>query len=76
MFVILNVCRCDKVKVLLIISIDGKEFFKSVCVYVDENFIYRVGEMIVVEDFNENRWKELIIGIYFFLIREEVIGYL
>ncbi|AXU73015.1 TPA: pentapeptide repeat-containing protein [Clostridioides difficile] len=71
-----NACRCDKAKVLSITSIDGKESFKSARAYADENFIYRVGETIVAEDFNENRWKESTTGIHFFLTREEAIGYL
>ncbi|WP_265324151.1 DUF5758 domain-containing protein, partial [Clostridioides difficile] len=54
----------------------GKESFKSARAYADENFIYRVGETIVAEDFNENRWKESTTGIHFFLTREEAIGYL
>lgn len=71
-----NACRCDKAKVLSITSIDGKESFKSARAYADENFIYRVGETIIAEEFNENRWKESTTGIHFFLTREEAIGYL
>ncbi|KPI48520.1 pentapeptide repeat-containing protein [Clostridioides difficile] len=71
-----NACRCDKAKVLSITSIDSKESFKSARAYADENFIYRVGETIIAEEFNENRWKESTTGIHFFLTREEAIGYL
>ena len=71
-----NSCRCDKAKVLSIKSIDCKESFEEATSYIDENFIYKVGELAIVENFNEDRWVESTTGIHFFMTREEAIGYL
>ena len=71
-----NSCRCNKAKVLLIKSIDSSQYFEEATSYVDENFIYRVGEWVIAENFNENRWVDSTTGIHFFMIREEAIGYL
>lgn len=71
-----NHCRCDKAKVLSIKSLDGNEYFQEAFSYVDENFIYRVGEWVKAENFNEDRWISSTTGIHFFMTREEAIGYL
>jgi len=36
----------------------------------DASFIYRVGEIIEVPDFDDNRWNECSTGIHFFINRE------
>lgn len=71
-----NSCRCDKAKVLTIKSIDCEQSFDEATSYVDENFIYKVGQWVVAKDFNENRWVESTTGIHFFMTREEAVGYL
>lgn len=71
-----NSCRCDKAKVLSIKSEDSTESFEEATSYVDESFIYKVGEWAIAENFNEDRWVESTIGIHFFMTREEAIGYL
>lgn len=71
-----NSCRCDKVKVLSIKSVDCSQSFDEATSYVDENFIYKVGKWVIAENFNENRWVESTTGIHFFMTREEAIGYL
>lgn len=72
----MNTCRCDKAKVLSIRSLDGKQNFREATSYVDENFVYRVGEYVIVEDFNEDRWFDSTTGIHFWLTREEAAGYM
>lgn len=71
-----NTCRCDKAKVLTIKSIDCKDSFDEAISYVDENFVYKVGQWVKAENFNEDRWVESTTGIHFFMTREEAIGYL
>ncbi|WP_425547706.1 pentapeptide repeat-containing protein [Asaccharospora irregularis] len=71
----LHTCRCNKAKVLSIKSIDYKESYDWARSFVDENFIYRVGEMMEVKDFNEDRWMDSTTGIHFFMTREEAIEY-
>ena len=68
-------CRCDKAKVLSIESLDGKEKFTEVESDFDSNFIYKVGEIVKVDNFCEDRWKECAAGIHFFITRQEAINY-
>ncbi|MEF9840469.1 MAG: pentapeptide repeat-containing protein [Lachnospiraceae bacterium] len=71
----LPTCRCSKAKVLSIHSIDYKESYEWACSFVDENFIYKVGEIAEVKDFNQDRWMDSTTGIHFFMTREEAIAY-
>jgi len=69
-------CRCNKAKVLDIQSIDGSApKVNEVASYYDKSFIYRVGETVFVNDFDEDRWNECSTGIHFFINREEAIRY-
>lgn len=68
-------CRCDKAKVLDIINIKtGKEITKIASDY-DKNFIYEVGKIVEVKDFDEDRWNECSTGIHFFINKENAINY-
>ena len=68
-------CRCDKAKVLDIEDINtGKKIEKTKSDY-DPEFIYRVGEIITAEDFDDNRWNECAPGIHFFMNKENAINY-
>ena len=71
-----NEVKCDKAKVLSIKSIDYKENYSEAHSYVDENFKYRVGEMVYAENFNPHRFAESGGGIHIWLTREEAIAYL
>ena len=69
-------CRCDKARVVAIENIDGSESrITEVCSNHDKTFIYRVGEVVSVDNFNENRWEECAPGIHFFITREEAVRY-
>ena len=68
-------CRCDKAKVLEITDIVTGEKINSVSSEYDENFIYTVGEIIKVDDFDEDRWNECSTGIHFFMNKENAINY-
>ena len=69
-------CRCDKARVVAIENIDGLESrIKEVSSNYDKEFIYRVGEIVSVKDFDENRWNECAPGIHFFITREEAVRY-
>ena len=68
-------CRCDKAKVLSITNIKtGKEISKIASDY-DKNFIYEVGKIVEVKDFDEDRWNECSTGIHFFINKESAINY-
>lgn len=68
-------CRCDKAMVLNIESIDGEEKFTEVESNYDSNFIYKVGEIVKVDNFCEDRWEECSTGIHFFITKQEAINY-
>ena len=68
-------CRCDKAKVISITSLDGKENFTTAYSYYDRFFQYTVGETVVIDDFDEDRWNECSTGVHFFITREEAIDY-
>ena len=68
-------CRCSKAKVLSITNIENTEEYNEVVSFHDKSFVYRVGEIVEVKDFDENRWNECSTGIHFFLTREEAVKY-
>ena len=69
-------CRCDKARVVAIENIDGSEsHITEVNSNYDKTFIYRFGEIVSVEDFDNNRWNECALGIHFFITREEAVRY-
>ena len=68
-------CRCDRAKVLVVESIDGSEAFDEATSQNDPDFAYRVGETVVVEGFDDDRWKECAPGIHFFITRDEAVAY-
>ena len=69
-------CRCDKAKVLQIQNLDGAESgLTEIASDYSSEFIYRVGEVVSVPDFNENRWNECSQGIHFFINRQEAVDY-
>ena len=61
-------CRCDKARVISIEKIDGTESgLKSVPSDRDKDFIYEVGRIVSVDDFDDDRWNECSTGIHFFI---------
>ena len=68
-------CRCDKAKVLDIEEIDTGRKIESVSSDYNINFIYKVGEIVKVDDFDENRWNECSSGIHFFVNKQNAIQY-
>ena len=67
-------CRCDKAKVISITAPDGSPEDVAQSDY-DFNFIYRVGEIVSVDNFDDNRWNECAPGIHFFITRQEAVDY-
>ena len=70
-------CRCEFAKVLSITNLDGSD--SGVTKITNNNFdidtIYKVGEMVYPDSFDENRWNECSNGIHFFITREEAVMY-
>ena len=69
-------CRCSKALVLSIENMDGSDSgLQEVESHFDPCFIYRVGEIAEVSDFDDNRWNECAPGIHFFMDRQDAVEY-
>jgi len=70
-------CRCSEAKVLGFETLDGKEITDDITVrsWFTDDFIYPKGEIISVDNFNENRWEVCSNGIHFFINRCEAVNY-
>ena len=70
-------CRCNEAKVLDIQNFDGTSADDVIEAYsqYDENFVYRVGETVRVDDFDDDRRNECAAGIHFFITRQEAVDY-
>ena len=69
-------CRCDKAEVVAIENVDGTvASVDSVKSNHDSSFIYRIGEIVSVDNFDDNRWNECAPGIHFFITRDEAVRY-
>ena len=69
-------CRCSKALVLSIENMDGSDSgLQEVESHFDPCFIYRVGEIAEVPDFDDNRWNECASGIHFFMDRQDAVEY-
>ena len=63
-------CRCDKARVLEIQNRDGSKA-DVIEVESDRGGIYRIGEMVYPDEWDDNRWNECSNGIHFFVTRME-----
>ena len=69
-------CRCDKALVLDIQKINGESANTSIAVSkYRKDFKYEIGEVVQVEDFDNNRFNECTSGIHFFITRDEAVDY-
>ena len=68
-------CRCDKAKVLEITDVKTGEKIEKISSNYDSSFVYRTGEIVYVNDFDENRWNECSAGIHFFINKQDAIEY-
>ena len=69
-------CRCDKAEVVAIENSDGTvASVDSVKSNHNSSFVYRIGEVVCVDNFDDNRWNECAPGIHFFITRDEAVNY-
>ena len=69
-------CRCNKAEVVAIENVDGTvASVDSVKSNHDSSFVYRIGEVVCVDNFDDNRWNECTAGIHFFITRDEAVNY-
>ena len=69
-------CRCDKALVLDITDTDGENPIQEILnKSQDHHLLYKVGEMVYPDSFDENRWNECSNGIHFFINKQDAINY-
>ena len=69
-------CRCNKAICLAIENLDGSPTLAtSIASKWDKEFIYEIGKVASVDDFDENRFRQCAPGIHFFITREEAVNY-
>ena len=70
-----NKCRCDKAKVLEITSMETNEYLDKITNTEYAACVYKVGEMVYPDSFDDDRWNECSHGIHFFINRQEAVEY-
>lgn len=68
-------CRCDKAKVLKIMSLDGSENYDAACSIHDHTFIYKIDEYVEEPQYDSNRSNICSSGIHFFIDKQAAIDY-
>lgn len=68
-------CRCDKAKVLEIVDLVDNTNVREVTNFNYTSCLYKVGEMVYPDKFDDNRWEECSNGIHFFINKQDAINY-
>lgn len=69
-------CRCDKATVLAIETLRGAAASTNTAKSNrDKTFLYKIGETVTVDNFDEDRFNECASGIHFFINRQEAVEY-
>ena len=68
-------CRCSEAEVISITSLNGNYSLTKAFSRFNPEFIYEVGKIVAVDNFDENRWNECSTGIHFFITRDEAVNY-
>jgi len=71
-----DTCRCSKAKVLEISNLDKTQFYTEAYSYVETDFVYRLGEISIANNYNDDRWSDSTGGIHFYMTWEEAAGYM
>lgn len=66
-------CRCSKAKVIEITNIKTGEHVDVITNTYRAGCVYRVGEMVYPDSFDDNRWNECSHGIHFFMDKGDAI---
>ena len=69
-------CRCDKARVLSVWNMRLEEEVSEVVNHAyNQDTLYKVGEMVYPDSFDEDRWNECSNGIHFFINKQDAINY-
>lgn len=69
-------CRCEFAEVLELQNLDGTPYSGDEVInnnYVET--IYKVGELVSADEWDDDRWNECSHGIHFFITRDEAVKY-
>ena len=69
-------CRCEFAKVMSITRIDNGEELQSIeNTAYSPSVVYKVGEIVKPDSFDEDRWNECSHGIHFFINKQDALNY-
>lgn len=68
-------CRVSKAKVVAVYKMDGKSVKQNAYSMHTRSFVYKIGKMVEVKNFDENRWNECSTGIHCFITKREAEQY-
>ena len=69
-------CRCSKAVVVSILDLDTNEDVQEITNKAYTPAVtYKVGETVLPDAFNKNRWNECSNGIHFFINKQDAIDY-
>ena len=69
-------CRCEFAEVLELQNLDGTPYYDDKI--VNDNYvetIYKVGDIVHPDSWDDDRWNECSHGIHFFITRDEAVRY-
>ena len=70
-------CRCSSARVLAIENEDGTPAgVTEIASGYDPDFVYKIGEIVSVDNFDTDRRNECAPGIHFFITRQEAVDYI
>ena len=68
-------CRASKAYVVSITDVDGNHPVSKASSKRDPSFIYEVGKMVEVPDFDLDRWNDCSTGIHHYITRAEAVAH-
>lgn len=69
-------CRCSKAKVIRFEDLKGNVLHDTeIKSDYDKSFIYKIGRIVKVNNFDTDRWNECSSGIHFFMNKQMAINY-
>lgn len=68
-------CRVSKATVVAIYTMDGKSVKQNAYSTHTRSFVYKLGKMVEVKNFDKNRWNECSSGIHCFITKREAEQY-
>ena len=68
-------CRASKAYVVSITDVDGNHPVSKASSKRDPSFIYEVGKMVEVPDFDLDRWNDNSTGIHHYITRAEAVAH-